>query len=108
MLTMQRKKLPIGIQTFAKIREDGAYYYVDKTPQALQLIAQGSHFFCRARAVSVKVCSLTRSRRFLKGMLHFSMDCTQKKIGIGQLNIPSFDSALAGECWDQWLIYSRA
>jgi len=25
---MQRKKLPIGIQTFAKIREDNAYYYV--------------------------------------------------------------------------------
>jgi len=29
---MQHKKLPIGIQTFAKIREDNAYYHVDKTP----------------------------------------------------------------------------
>jgi hypothetical protein len=28
---MKRKKLPIGIQTFAKIRGDD-YYYVDKTP----------------------------------------------------------------------------
>jgi hypothetical protein len=28
---MTRKKLPIGIQTFAKIREDN-HYYVDKTP----------------------------------------------------------------------------
>lgn len=37
-----RKKLPIGIQTFAKIREDGCYY-VDKTPQILQLIGEGSH-----------------------------------------------------------------
>ena len=31
---MQRKKLPIGIQTFAKIREDD-YYYVDNTALAL-------------------------------------------------------------------------
>jgi len=28
---MTRKKLPIGIQTFAKIREENCYY-VDKTP----------------------------------------------------------------------------
>ncbi len=28
---MQRKKLPIGIQTFREIRENG-HYYVDKTP----------------------------------------------------------------------------
>ncbi|MEN9904034.1 MAG: hypothetical protein RLZZ555_599, partial [Pseudomonadota bacterium] len=34
---LPRKKLPIGIQTFAKIREED-YYYVDKTPQILQLI----------------------------------------------------------------------
>jgi hypothetical protein len=27
---MHRRKLPIGIQTFAKIREDD-FYYVDKT-----------------------------------------------------------------------------
>ncbi|PZP63897.1 MAG: hypothetical protein DI596_02535, partial [Azospira oryzae] len=26
-----RRKLPIGIQTFAKIRDEG-HYYVDKTP----------------------------------------------------------------------------
>jgi hypothetical protein len=52
-----RKKLPIGIQTFAKIREDDAYYYVDKTPQILQLIDQGSHYF------------LSRPRRFGKSLL---------------------------------------
>ena len=34
--------LPIGIQTFAKIRET-PHYYVDKTPYALQLIDQGTH-----------------------------------------------------------------
>ena len=50
-----RKKLPIGIQTFAKIRE-GNHYYVDKTGFALSLIDQGSHYF------------LSRPRRFGKSL----------------------------------------
>ena len=53
---MTRKKLPIGIQTFRKIREDN-YYYVDKTPFALRLIEEGSHYF------------LSRPRRFGKSLL---------------------------------------
>ncbi|QIL44772.1 ATP-binding protein [Acidovorax sp. HDW3] len=52
---MQRKKLPIGIQSLREIREEG-YYYVDKTPLALQLIAQGKYFF------------LSRPRRFGKSL----------------------------------------
>ena len=52
---MHRKKLPIGIQTFRKIREDD-YYYVDKTAQALRLVEEGSHFF------------LSRPRRFGKSL----------------------------------------
>ena len=52
---MLRKKLPIGIQTFQKIREDG-HYYVDKTPFALRLIEEGSHYF------------LSRPRRFGKSL----------------------------------------
>jgi hypothetical protein len=52
---MQRKKLPIGIQTFAKIREDD-YYYVDKTAFALSLNEKGSHYF------------LSRPRRFGKSL----------------------------------------
>jgi hypothetical protein len=52
---MTRKKLPIGIQTFAKIRED-AHYYVDKTGFALRLVEQGTHFF------------LSRPRRFGKSL----------------------------------------
>ncbi len=50
-----RRKLPIGIQTFAKLRNDGCYY-VDKTPLALQLIEQGSYYF------------LSRPRRFGKSL----------------------------------------
>ncbi len=52
---MNRKKLPIGIQTFAKIRE-GNYYYVDKTGFALRLIESGTHYF------------LSRPRRFGKSL----------------------------------------
>ena len=53
---LRRKKLPIGIQTFAKIREDD-HYYVDKTPLILQLIELGTHYF------------LSRPRRFGKSLL---------------------------------------
>ncbi|MDR0716388.1 MAG: ATP-binding protein [Azoarcus sp.] len=52
---MSRKKLPIGIQTFAKIRE-ADYYYVDKTPFALKLIEEGVAYF------------LSRPRRFGKSL----------------------------------------
>ncbi|MDT8440547.1 MAG: ATP-binding protein [Desulfuromonadales bacterium] len=50
------KKLPIGIQTFEKIRGDD-YVYVDKTGLACQLIEQGSYYF------------LARPRRFGKSLL---------------------------------------
>ncbi len=52
---MSRKKLPIGIQTFAKIREEG-YYYVDKTPFVAKLAEGGSYYF------------LSRPRRFGKSL----------------------------------------
>jgi hypothetical protein len=53
--TLLRKKLPIGIQNFAKIREDD-YYYVDKTPFACRLVKEGSYYF------------LSRPRRFGKSL----------------------------------------
>ncbi|MGE4492568.1 MAG: ATP-binding protein [Syntrophotalea sp.] len=49
-------KLPIGIQTFAKIREDD-YLYVDKTPLIYTLIEEGNYYF------------LARPRRFGKSLL---------------------------------------
>ena len=52
---MARLKLPIGIQTFAKLRED-CCYYADKTGFALRLIEQGTHYF------------LSRPRRFGKSL----------------------------------------
>ncbi|MDR2637888.1 MAG: AAA family ATPase, partial [Zoogloeaceae bacterium] len=41
---MTRKKLPIGIQTFVKMRE-ADYYYVDKTAFALKMIEEGTAYF---------------------------------------------------------------
>ncbi len=49
------KKLPIGIQTFSKIRE-GNYYYVDKTQFLADLVENGSYYF------------LSRPRRFGKSL----------------------------------------
>jgi len=37
------QKLPLGIQTFRKIREDD-YVYVDKTGFALDLIENGTYY----------------------------------------------------------------
>jgi len=48
--------LPIGLQTFRQIIEEG-YYYVDKTGMALDLIETGKYYF------------LSRPRRFGKSLL---------------------------------------
>jgi hypothetical protein len=78
---MQRKKLPIGIQTFAKMRED-THYYVDKTPLIMRLVEQGTHYF------------LSRPRRFGKSLL---LD-TMKELFEG--NRPLFDGLYADQHCD--------
>ena len=55
MNTLIRRNLPIGIQTFAKIRQ-GDYYYVDKTAVAFDLARIGGYYF------------LARPRRFGKSL----------------------------------------
>jgi len=57
-----RKKLPIGIQTFREIREEG-YYYVDKTPFVAELAGRGKYYF------------LSRPRRFGKSLLLDTLAC---------------------------------
>ena len=52
---MTRRKLPIGIQTFRTVREEGCYY-VDKTGYAKRLADEGSR------------CFLSRPRRFGKSL----------------------------------------
>ena len=83
---MPRKKLPIGIQTFARIREDN-HYYVDKTPFALRLIEQGSYFF------------LSRPRRFGKSLF---LD-TLKELFEG--NAALFKGLYAENRWDWSVAY---
>ncbi|MGB4499119.1 MAG: ATP-binding protein [Methylococcaceae bacterium] len=78
---MNRKKLPIGIQTFTTIREEN-YYYVDKTPLILKLVTQGSHYF------------LSRPRRFGKSLLIDTL---------GELfagNQPLFEGLYIYDKWD--------
>ena len=53
---MTRRRLPIGIQDFRTIREQG-FYYVDKTSHILRLVDHGRHYF------------LSRPRRFGKSLL---------------------------------------
>ncbi len=53
---MSRRRLPIGIQDFRRLRETGSYY-VDKTPLIRDLVEQGDHYF------------LSRPRRFGKSLL---------------------------------------
>ncbi len=52
---MTRRRLPIGIQTFRKLREQDCYY-VDKTPYVERLLHEGTHYF------------LSRPRRFGKSL----------------------------------------
>ena len=52
---LTRRKLPIGIQTFRKVREEGCYY-VDKTAYLRRLVDEGTHYF------------LSRPRRFGKSL----------------------------------------
>ena len=52
---MIRRKLPIGLQTFRTLREEGCYY-VDKTAWLRRLVDEGSHYF------------LSRPRRFGKSL----------------------------------------
>ncbi|PWQ92415.1 ATP-binding protein [Leucothrix pacifica] len=78
---MKRLNLPIGIQSFAKIRSED-YYYVDKTAVALELINGPSHYF------------LSRPRRFGKSLF---LD-TLKELFEG--NQPLFKGLAAHDQWD--------
>jgi hypothetical protein len=80
------KKLPIGIQTFREIREEG-YYYVDKTGFARHLIDQGKYYF------------LSRPRRFGKSLF---LD-TMKELFEG--NQPLFRGLFIHDHWNWSVTY---
>jgi hypothetical protein len=58
---MQSQKLPIGIQSFEKMRAEG-YIYIDKTPWIARMASQGG------------ACFLSRPRRFGKSLLVDTME----------------------------------
>ena len=81
---MNRRKLPAGIQTLRKIREEDCYY-VDKTDHIHRLVTTCSH------------CFLSRPRRFGKSLL---VD-TIKELFEG--NEPLFRGLAIHEAWD-WTV----
>ena len=78
---MTKHRLPIGIQTFRKIREQDCYY-VDKTPYIRALVRGGSHYF------------LSRPRRFGKSLF---LD-TLKELFEGSEAL--FAGLAIHDCWD--------
>ena len=79
---MDRRRLPVGIQTFRQIREEG-YYYVDKTAHARRIAGDsGKHYF------------LSRPRRFGKSLF---VD-TFKELFEG--NEPLFRGLAVHDTWD--------
>ena len=78
---MSKRRLPIGIQTFRKIRAEDCYY-VDKTAYIRRLLDEGTHYF------------LSRPRRFGKSLF---LD-TLKELFEG--NEPLFAGLDIHDCWD--------
>ena len=78
---MSKRKLPIGIQTFRKIRQEDCYY-VDKTAYIRRLLDEGTH------------CFLSRPRRFGKSLF---LD-TLKELFEG--NEPLFAGLAIHDRWD--------
>ena len=78
---MARHRLPIGLQTFRKIRERNCYY-VDKTAFALRLVEEGDCYF------------LSRPRRFGKSLF---LD-TLKELFSGSREL--FEGLYAFDRWD--------
>ena len=82
---MNKRLLPIGIQTFRKIREDNCYY-VDKTAYIRRLLDEGTHYF------------LSRPRRFGKSL--FLDTCKELFAGSEEL----FAGLYIHDRWD-WSIH---
>ena len=86
IVTIRKRRLPIGIQNFREIREDD-YYYVDKTSYLRRLLDEGKHYF------------LSRPRRFGKSL--FLDTCKELFEGNG----PLFDGLDIHPNWD-WSVHS--
>ncbi len=63
------KKLPIGVQDFSKLREDG-YIYVDKTALIHQIITDGAMYFIARPRRFGKSMTLATVKEIFKGSKH--------------------------------------
>ena len=80
-LMKERRKLPVGIQSFVEIRTEN-YYYVDKTTFVKKLIEEGKYYF------------LSRPRRFGKSLF---LD-TLRQAFLGRREL--FEGLYLEESWD--------
>ena len=81
-----RRKFPIGVQSFKKIRLDN-YLYVDKTALVYELANSGSSFF------------MSRPRRFGKSLLISTLEA----YFLGQKEL--FEGLAVEELEEDWLTY---
>ena len=69
-----RRNLPIGIQSFERLRRDG-YLYVDKTAFVYELLPQRAiHISLAVRVVLAKVCCFLRWKRISVERKNFLKD----------------------------------
>ena len=86
------RKLPIGIQSFEKLREEN-FVYVDKTAYIAELVNSGSVFF------------LSRPRRFGKSLFISTLEAyfLGRKELFGGLEIEKYEMLKPKE--EQWTVY---
>lgn len=92
---MNARKLPVGIQSFEKLRTNG-YVYVDKTKYIWDLVENGSVYF------------LSRPRRFGKSLLVSAMEAyfQGKKDLFRGLAIDEFEKSRGDKAWAEYPVMS--
>jgi hypothetical protein len=90
----QELKLPIGIQEFEKLRNEG-YLYLDKTPLIWKMVNEGCYYF------------LSRPRRFGKSLLMSTIQALfegKRQYFDGTIGQPLFIATDKSVTWD-WISY---
>ena len=104
---LPRKKLPLGIQTLAKLREEGCYY-VDKSGLAIDLIASGSYFFLSRPRRFGKSLLVDTFKELFEGNRRCSRGWRPNRAGTGRSAIRSSASASRTARWPAGLNWSGA
>ena len=111
---MTRRRLPIGIQTFRKIREERCYY-VDKTAYIRELLDTGTHYFLsrpRRFGKSLFLDTLKElfegSERLFEGLdIHAHRDWSVRhpvlRLSFGSGNFKAPDATCTRTSWRNWM-----